>query len=185
MAFCDISALYKAYSSSDDIQTLITNSIIEGKRLRPLTANTPKSLVSIWGKSLLVRQLLQLKKFGLTDITVVTGYCKEKIEAIGVDTVFNEEYDSTNMVFSLSKMLSNLQQCMHESTLILYGDVAYADAHLASLINSSPEAKLWYWEILIGLNCGHKGWKTPSQMRRLFSLIKVYNYWILERSQTL
>jgi phosphohistidine swiveling domain-containing protein len=33
MAFCDISSLYKAYSSSDDIQTLMTNSIIEGKLL--------------------------------------------------------------------------------------------------------------------------------------------------------
>jgi phosphohistidine swiveling domain-containing protein len=33
MAFCDISALYKAYSSSEDIQSLITNSIIEGKLL--------------------------------------------------------------------------------------------------------------------------------------------------------
>lgn len=33
MAFCDISALYNAYSSSDDIQTLLTNSIIEGRLL--------------------------------------------------------------------------------------------------------------------------------------------------------
>jgi choline kinase len=114
----------------------------EGKRLRPLTANTPKSLVSIWGESLLVRQLKQLKKFGLTDITVVTGYCKEKIELLGVDTVFNEEYDSTNMVFSLSKMLANLQLCTEKNTLILYGDVAYADAHLASLIHSSSAAKM-------------------------------------------
>ncbi|WP_158968191.1 NTP transferase domain-containing protein [Paraglaciecola sp. L3A3] len=114
----------------------------EGKRLRPLTAKTPKSLVSIWGKSLLVRQLEQLKKFGLTDITVVTGYCKEKIEKIGVDTVFNEEFDSTNMVFSLSKMLVNLQPCTEKSTLILYGDVAYSDAHLASLIDSSSDAKM-------------------------------------------
>lgn len=114
----------------------------EGKRLRPLTANTPKSLVSIWGKSLLARQLDQLKKFGLTDITVVTGYCKEKIEFLEVDTVFNAEYDSTNMVFSLSKMLPSLQRCTEESTLILYGDVAYADEHLASLINSSSTAKM-------------------------------------------
>jgi choline kinase len=114
----------------------------EGKRLRPLTANTPKSLVNIWGKSLLVRQIEQLHKFGLTDITVVTGYCKEKIEKIGLDTVFNEEYDSTNMVFSLSKMLPNLRQCNDESTLVLYGDVAYADAHLASLIDSSSTAKM-------------------------------------------
>jgi choline kinase len=114
----------------------------EGKRLRPLTVNTPKSLVSIWGESLLVRQLKQLKKFGLTDISVVTGYCKEKIELLGVDTVFNEEYDSTNMVFSLSKMLSNLQQCNAKNTLILYGDVAYSDAHLGALIDSSSDAKM-------------------------------------------
>ncbi|WP_158968187.1 PEP/pyruvate-binding domain-containing protein [Paraglaciecola sp. L3A3] len=33
MAYCDLSSLYKAYSSSDDIQTLMTNSIIEGKLL--------------------------------------------------------------------------------------------------------------------------------------------------------
>lgn len=114
----------------------------EGKRLRPLTANTPKSLVNIWGQSLLVRQLEQLKKFGLTDVTVVTGYCKEEIEKIGVDTVFNEQYDSTNMVFSLSKMLPNLSQCSDASTLILYGDVAYADEHLATLIDSSSAAKM-------------------------------------------
>jgi choline kinase len=59
-----------------------------------------------------------------------------------VGTVFNEEYDSTNMVFSLSKMLPNLQQCNDKNTLILYGDVAYSDAHLASLIDSSSDAKM-------------------------------------------
>ncbi|MEP1449106.1 MAG: phosphocholine cytidylyltransferase family protein [Paraglaciecola sp.] len=114
----------------------------EGKRLRPLTADTPKSLVSIWGESLLVRQLQQLKTFGLTDISVVTGYCKENIEILGVDTVVNEEYDSTNMVFSLSKMLSRLRQCFEEHTLILYGDIAYSNAHLATLIDSDSHSKM-------------------------------------------
>jgi choline kinase len=108
----------------------------EGKRLRPLTANTPKSMVSIWGESLLVRQLEQLKKIGLTDITVVTGYCRQEIEKIGVDTVFNEEYDSTNMVFSLTKILPTLLDSHANDTLVLYGDIAYSDHHLKVLIES-------------------------------------------------
>ena len=118
----------------------------EGKRLRPLTDYTPKSLVNIWGKSLLERQLEQLKSFEIEDVTVVTGFCKEKIEALGVSTgirtVFNEEYNSTNMVFSLSKTLSDLQCCTDKETLILYGDIAYCDSHLEALIKVSSDAPM-------------------------------------------
>lgn len=114
----------------------------EGKRLRPLTDKTPKSLVCIWGQPLLIRQLEQLKNAGLQDISVVTGYRKDKIEHLGVNTIFNDEYDSTNMVFSLSKMLPELYQCAEEDTIILYGDIAYTDAHLAALISSSSDAKM-------------------------------------------
>jgi len=112
----------------------------EGKRLRPLTNDKPKSLVEIWGKSLLTRQLEQLATFGITDITVVTGYCKDQIEKLPVATVFNEEYDSTNMVFSLSKALPTLLDCKAKNTLILYGDIAYSDSHLQVLIESSSAA---------------------------------------------
>lgn len=118
----------------------------EGKRLRPLTDHTPKSLVKIWGKSLLERQLEQLKSFGIEDVTVVTGFCKEKIEALGaatgIRTVFNEEYNATNMVFSLSKTLPNLQSSTNDQTLILYGDIAYCDSHLEALVNSSSDAPM-------------------------------------------
>lgn len=114
----------------------------EGKRLRPLTADVPKSMVNIWGKSLLLRQLEQLKKCGVSDITVVTGYCKDQIQKIGVETVFNEEYESSNMVFSLSKALPNLKLCPEKHTLILYGDIAYSDAHLASLIKRTYSAEM-------------------------------------------
>lgn len=118
----------------------------EGKRLRPLTDHTPKSLVKIWGKSLLERQLEQLKSFGIEDVTVVTGFCNEKIEDLvattGIRTVFNEEYNSTNMVFSLSKTVSNLQRSTDNETLILYGDIAYSDTHLEVLIKVSSDAPM-------------------------------------------
>jgi len=108
----------------------------EGKRLRPLTKNTPKSLVKVWGESLLERQLNQLKQFNIDDVTVVTGYCKEKIEELGVNCVFNKEYDSTNMVYSLACCLPEILETDKENTIILYGDIAYSNAHLTSLINS-------------------------------------------------
>lgn len=112
----------------------------EGKRLRPLTNGTPKSLVKIWGQSLLERQLAQLTKFGIDDITVVTGYCKEKIEQLSVHSVFNPQYDSTNMVFSLSQILPDLNTIDAQEVLILYGDIGYCDAHLASLIESQSHS---------------------------------------------
>jgi choline kinase len=112
----------------------------EGKRLHPLTNDKPKSLVEIWGKSLLTRQLEQLATFGITDITVVTGYCKEKIAKLGVSCVFNEQYNSTNMVFSLSKVLPTLLESKAKHTLILYGDIAYSDSHLQALIETSSTA---------------------------------------------
>lgn len=106
----------------------------EGKRLRPLTSDKPKSMVEVWGQSFLERQLSQLKKAGVENIAIVTGYCKEQIEALGITTVFNEQYDTTNMVFSLAQAKSLIKG--QDKVLILYGDIAYKDSHLQSLIDS-------------------------------------------------
>jgi choline kinase len=114
----------------------------EGKRLRPLTSSTPKCLVKIWGKSMLERQLEQLLNLGIDDITVVTGYCKEKIEKLNINTVFNAEFDSSNMVFSLSKVLPELNLSDAEQTLILYGDIAYGDEQLSALIDNSSRSPM-------------------------------------------
>jgi choline kinase len=114
----------------------------EGKRLRPLTNSTPKCLVKIWGKSMLERQLEQLRKLGISDITVVTGYCKEKIDELKINTIYNEEFDSSNMVFSLSKTLPELSLTAADQTLILYGDIAYSDEHLAALIDCSSSSPM-------------------------------------------
>jgi choline kinase len=107
----------------------------EGKRLRPLTDHKPKALVKIWGETLLIRQMKQLTQLGIDDITVVTGYQAEKIDQLGVATIVNNEYNTTNMVCSLSKALPELSACNAKNTLILYGDIAYKSEHLSTLIN--------------------------------------------------
>ena len=51
-----------------------------GTRLRPLTNNTPKSLIEVNGMSLLERQILNLREIGVNEIIVLTGYLHEKFD---------------------------------------------------------------------------------------------------------
>ena len=76
-----------------------------GTRLRPLTLETPKSLIEINGKPLLERQVEFLKEKGINEIIVVTGYLNEKFEYLkekyGVKLVFNDNYDIYNNIYSM------------------------------------------------------------------------------------
>ena len=51
-----------------------------GKRLRPLTLNTPKCLVSINGEPLLFNWLRKLEKIGCEEVLINTHYLCEKVE---------------------------------------------------------------------------------------------------------
>lgn len=52
----------------------------QGKRLLPLTAEVPKALLDIGGKSLIARQIEAFAGSGVTDFTVVTGYASDRME---------------------------------------------------------------------------------------------------------
>jgi NDP-sugar pyrophosphorylase family protein len=51
-----------------------------GKRLRPLTDTIPKPLIQINGIPIIVWSINYLKKFGITDIILCTGYRSKQIE---------------------------------------------------------------------------------------------------------
>lgn len=51
-----------------------------GKRLRPLTLTTPKSLVEVNGRPVLEKRIEYLNEIGIYEIIVVTGYLNEKFE---------------------------------------------------------------------------------------------------------
>ncbi|RLF17328.1 MAG: nucleotidyltransferase [Thermoprotei archaeon] len=50
-----------------------------GKRLRPITENTPKPLVNVGGKPIIVWQLQLFKKYGIDEFIICVGYLREKI----------------------------------------------------------------------------------------------------------
>ena len=51
-----------------------------GKRLRPVTDTIPKPLIKINGKPLIEWKINYLKKFGIKDIIICSGYKGKKIE---------------------------------------------------------------------------------------------------------
>lgn len=76
-----------------------------GTRLRPLTNNTPKSLIQVNGMSLLERQILNLREIGVDEIIVLTGYLHEKFDDLvkkyNLIKVVNDKYDVYNNIYTM------------------------------------------------------------------------------------
>lgn len=76
-----------------------------GTRLRPLTENTPKSLIEINGEPLLERQIKFLNEIGIDEIYVLTGYLSEKFEYLkskfNINLIHNKHYDKYNNIYSM------------------------------------------------------------------------------------
>lgn len=76
-----------------------------GTRLRPLTLNTPKSLVKVNGMPMAERQIEFLREIGIKDIIVVTGYLHESFdylkEKYGVKLIYNDKYDLYNNIYTM------------------------------------------------------------------------------------
>ena len=78
-------------------------------RLRPLTNNTPKSLLKIGERSLLQRSMDALIAHGVSEFCIVTGYLHEQIEQfvrqcypeVSVRFIHNADYATTNNIYSL------------------------------------------------------------------------------------
>ena len=73
----------------------------QGTRLRPLTDNKPKCMVELLGKPLIQHQLETLRRNGIDEIHIATGYMQEKIDFERTTKHFNPKYESTNMVYTL------------------------------------------------------------------------------------
>ena len=124
----------------------------QGLRLRPLTDNKPKCLISLHGKTLLERQVQVLKKAGIHDIHVVGGYCVEQIRKAGYNCSSNPQYETTNMVETLFSARPFIEA--GGDLIISYGDIVYQDDNLQKVLRCDDEICLmidlnWrrYWEL--------------------------------------
>ncbi len=81
-------------------------------RFAPISYEKPKGVLVVRGEVLIERQIKQLQKAGITDITVVIGYKKEYFfyleDKFGVSLVVNEDYASRNNNSSLMAVRGRL-----------------------------------------------------------------------------
>jgi choline kinase len=85
----------------------------QGKRLLPLTQDTPKSLLNISGTTILEYQLVALASSGIKEVVLIGGFRVDKLKDYaeryialhGLDlklkVITNKEYDITNNLYSL------------------------------------------------------------------------------------
>lgn len=76
-----------------------------GSRFVPLTFETPKGLLEVFGERMIERQIKQLHQAGVRDITIAVGYLKEKFEYLmdkyDVKLLYNPEYSCKNTLATI------------------------------------------------------------------------------------
>ena len=100
-------------------------------RLRPLSNEIPKTMIEVYGKSLLERQIEVFQSCGISDITAVTGYHSEKINLPNINCIKNEEYKTTNV----NEGLFCAKAKLNDSVIITYGDIIFEYEVLEQILN--------------------------------------------------
>lgn len=108
-----------------------------GTRLRPLTDNRPKSLVPVNGKPILLKQIENLHKNQIYDITIVGGYrfdvLQKNIQDLypEIHLIESPNYAETNNMFSA---YLGHERMAGSSFLMMNADVFYDDSVVESLL---------------------------------------------------
>lgn len=109
-----------------------------GMRMIPINSQVPKPLLTVKGEVLIERLIRQLNEKGVTDITVICGFMKERFEYLidefNIKLVYNKDYAGKNNLFSLYKAVDKIN-----NTYIMPADIYCNDNPF-----SSYEMNNWY-----------------------------------------
>lgn len=97
----------------------------EGRRLRPLTENLPKPMLSVAGKPILEHNVRLLVRHGIDQIFINTHHCAQSITRhFGDGTSFGAriEYSNEDRLLGTSGALLPLRERLAATFLVLYGD---------------------------------------------------------------
>jgi D-glycero-D-manno-heptose 1,7-bisphosphate phosphatase len=113
----------------------------KGRRIAGIAAGLPKPMIPLWGKPVLEYQIDCLKRYGLTDITIVTGHLGQVIrdhfrdgENFGCGISYFHEEEPLGTAGALFRILPSLT----EDFLLLNGDTVF-DFDFNRLINFHRE----------------------------------------------
>jgi choline kinase len=113
----------------------------QGRRLLPLTENTPKCLLPVSGKPVIAWQIDTLLANGIEEIIVIAGFQVGKVEEMLAERY--HEYAGIKVLFNpFYEVADNLASCwiarkeMNNSFLLLNGDTLLGDGLLAEVLRA-------------------------------------------------
>jgi L-glutamine-phosphate cytidylyltransferase len=113
----------------------------KGSRLNGTAGESPKCLLEVGGQTLIDRQIATLRRAGIDDIAVVTGYRSADVREAcghGVTYVENRRYAETNSLYSLWMA----RPLLFEGFVVLNCDVLFHPVLLSDLISAHHENAL-------------------------------------------
>lgn len=150
-----------------------------GKRMQPLTFETPKPLVKVNGVRMIDTVVDGLRENGICEIYVVVGHLKEQFfewgKEKGVQIIENPYYDTCNNISSLYVAREHLGDCIIlDGDQIIYNP-AILDPHFAlsgyNAVWCEGETNEWLMDVEDGVvkSCsrsgGSHGWQLYSISR--------------------
>lgn len=151
-----------------------------GKRMRPVTAETPKPLVRVNGVRMIDTVISALHRQGIREIYVVVGYLKEQFRSLpgeypGLTLIENPYYDTCNNISSLYAAREHLEDAMIlDGDQIIFRDEILSRAFERSGYNcvyTEEETDEWLLTVENGIvkSCsrtgGRGGWQLYSISR--------------------
>lgn len=116
----------------------------QGKRLLPLTAQRPKCLVPVAGRTMLARQVDALAQNGIAEAVVVTGFAADAVDA-EIARLQRPGLALRSLLNPFFGVADNLASCFlarHEMTapmLVLNGDTLFEAAVLERLLRQAKD----------------------------------------------
>jgi len=112
----------------------------QGKRLLPLTANCPKCILPVRGRSLIEWQIDELAKCGINQVSVVLGFRADKVERLlrerygshRVKTIYNDAYAVSDNLVSCWAARDE----MRSDFVLLNGDTLFEAAVMQLLLDT-------------------------------------------------
>ena len=127
----------------DDLETSINKDMTKtliiaaglGSRLKKHTENLPKCMLDFGGKTLLRRQLDVYNDCGISDISLIRGYKKEKINYKNIKYFDNTDYKNNNVLNSIFYA----EKVINGNIIISYSDILFDSVTVKRLLNSDHD----------------------------------------------
>jgi len=108
------------------------------KRIEPLNEDIPKCLLDVKGKTILERQIENIRSCGIKDIVIIKGYKQELIDFPDVKYYINPDFENTGIVSSLFFA----REEMNSDFIFLYSDIIFDKRLLEKLLKNNADVCL-------------------------------------------